>query len=335
MNKSQAIIAITLLALCLFPIHTRASDEEIWIQSAQRDADRDGYKLITAQALAKLIDEKQPALILDARADYEYAAGHIPTAVNFEFDLGDRTGLTPEKRHALQHLLGPDKKRLVIVYCRSFRCLRGAIAARAAAHLGYVNVYRYPGGFHGWKALYPDRVEGKHDKPHALATGDTFPACRVAVLNGDEDRRYLGLPQGARWLELAQLNTRFVLIQLYNTLCNDCVAETKKLSSFFHVIENDPVLAGQLKIIGLGIYDSNQNVVKFKEHYDVAYPLFSDKSGQIFECLGQSQLPLAYLLRAKGDGTWIIELIKRGFFEPDENFLHTLRQAVIRAEGTD
>ena len=194
---------------------------------------------------------------------------------------------------------------------------------------------RYPGGFHAWKETFPQQVEGKTEKKHVLAVGDLFPTCRVAVLNGEPDREYLALPPGTRWLELAQLNARFVLIQLYNTLCNDCVAETKKLSAFFHAVEADPVLAGQLKIIGLGIYDSNQNVVAFKKHYDVAYPLFSDKSGQIFECLGQTSLPLAYLVRAKGDGNWIIELIKRGYFEPDENFLQTLRQTVIRSEGTD
>jgi hypothetical protein len=100
-------------------------------------------------------------------------------------------------------------------------------------------------------------------------------------------------------------------------------------------VEADPVLHGQLKIIGLGIYDSNQQVVRFRKHYDVAYPLFSDKSGQIFECLGQAELPLAYLVRAKGDGTWNIELIKRGYFEPDEQFLSVLRSAVVRAEGAD
>ncbi|AMK09808.1 AhpC/TSA family protein [Pseudodesulfovibrio indicus] len=178
-------------------------------------------------------------------------------------------------------------------------------------------------------------MEGKTEEKHVLAVGDDFPTCRVAVLNGDEDREYLELPEGARFLELSELKARFVLIQLYNTLCNDCVAETKKLTRFFKLVEADPVLHGQLKIIGLGIYDSNQQVVRFRKHYDVAYPLFSDKSGQIFECLGQAELPLAYLVRAKGDGTWNIELIKRGYFEPDEQFLSVLRSAVVRAEGAD
>ncbi len=196
-------------------------------------------------------------------------------------------------------------------------------------------MYRYPDGIHGWKKAYPQRVLGVQEKKHVLSVGDTFPACRVAVLSGDADRQYLGLPPGTRWLELAQLNARFLLIQLYNTLCNDCVAETKKLNLFFQKIEADPVLTGKLKIIGLGIYDSNQTVVAFKKHYDVDYPLFSDKSGQIFECLGQAELPLAYLIRAKGDGSWIIELIKRGYFDPDDKFLQTLRRAVVRTEGID
>jgi peroxiredoxin len=196
-------------------------------------------------------------------------------------------------------------------------------------------VLRYPAGFHGWKTAHPELVEGRTEERHVLAVGDSFPTCRVAVLSGDADREYLNLPDNTKWLELGELSARFVLIQLYNTLCSDCVAETKMLSRFFKQVEADPVLAGRLKIIGLGVYDSNQAVVRFRKHYEVAYPLFSDKDGQIFECLGQAELPLAYLVRAEGDGSWTIELIRRGYFKPDEKFLNVLKAAVIRAETTD
>lgn len=201
--------------------------------------------------------------------------------------------------------------------------------------MGYTQVHRYPAGFHGWQAAYPKLVEGKEQERHVLAVGETFPACRVAVLDGDDDRAYLELPEGTRWLELSRLSARFVLIQLYNTMCNECVRETKRMSGFFKQVEADPILKGELKIIGLGIYNSNRDVVRFKKHYDVAYPLFSDKDGQIFECLGQAELPLAYLLRAEGDGSWTIELIKRGYFEPDERFLRVLRDNVIRYESME
>jgi len=201
--------------------------------------------------------------------------------------------------------------------------------------MGYTRVYRFPAGFHGWKADHPEHVVGTTSGPRPLTVGDTFPACRVAFLNGDTDHDYLGLPRTTKWLSLSDIKAQFVLIQLYNTLCNDCVAETKMMTRFFRQVEDDPVLKGQLKIIGLGIYDTNQAVVRFRKHYEVLYPLFSDRYGQIFECLGQSGLPLAYLVRAKGDGTWIIELVKRGYFEPDKRFMEVLKDAVIRAEGID
>lgn len=178
-------------------------------------------------------------------------------------------------------------------------------------------------------------MDGKTEEQHVLAVGDSFPTCRVAVLNGDADRQYLDLPAGTKWLELGELSARFVLIQLYNTLCSDCVAETKMLSRFFKRVEADPVLAGRLKILGLGVYDSNQSVMRFKKHYEVAYPLFSDKDGQIFACLGQAELPLAYLVRAEGDGSWTIELIRRGYFKPDDKFLNVLKDAVSRAEDNN
>jgi peroxiredoxin len=201
--------------------------------------------------------------------------------------------------------------------------------------MGYTNVYRYPAGFHGWKEALPQQVEGVSSGLRPLVVGDVFPDCRLAVLSGDRDREYLGLSRDAKWLSLSDLNARFVLIQLYNTLCSDCVSETKLLSRFSETVEADPVLSGQLKVIGLGVFDTNQDVVRFRKHYGVAYPLFSDRHGQIFECLGQAQLPLAYLVRAKGDGHWIIELVRRGYFVPDKKFLGDLKEAVIRAEGID
>lgn len=178
-------------------------------------------------------------------------------------------------------------------------------------------------------------VDGLEEKKHVLAVGENFPDCRMAVLSGEADREYLGLPPDTKWLELAALNARFVLIQLYNTMCNDCVAETRALNRLFDQVESDPILMGQLKIIGLGIYDDNRAVVRFKRQYNVNYPLFSDKHGQIFECLGQAELPLAYLVRSNGNGSWTIELVRRGYFEPDGDFLQTLRQAVARSEEID
>ena len=86
---------------------------------AGRKAATDGAALADHADLPRLTSAG--AVFLDVRPAYEFAEGHLPGAVNLEFDLGDRQEIAPEKRAAVRALLGPDVGRPVVVYCRSFR----------------------------------------------------------------------------------------------------------------------------------------------------------------------------------------------------------------------
>ncbi|NIR14240.1 MAG: rhodanese-like domain-containing protein, partial [Desulfobacterales bacterium] len=59
--------------------------------------------------------------ILDVRPDYEYERAHLPQAANLEFHLGERLTLDPAKRKEFEKLLGSNKDRTIVIYCRSFR----------------------------------------------------------------------------------------------------------------------------------------------------------------------------------------------------------------------
>jgi rhodanese-related sulfurtransferase len=115
-------VAWLLLAFCVFSARpARAGENEVWWASAEAEARRDDYSLVDDDGLKELIASKADMVLLDARADYEFAAGHIPGAANLEFDLGDDLDLSDDKRRALAELMGPDKDRLLVIYCRSFR----------------------------------------------------------------------------------------------------------------------------------------------------------------------------------------------------------------------
>ena len=92
-----------------------------WWSQAQAQAHTDGYSLLTPVALDCQIRHGLAFLLVDVRPGYEYDRGHIDGAVNFEFNLADRLVLKPEKRAAFEGLLGPDKNRNIVFYCRSFR----------------------------------------------------------------------------------------------------------------------------------------------------------------------------------------------------------------------
>ena len=121
MRKQIILMACLLLAFAFFTPPAAADENAVWWASAKAEAERDGYGLIDDASLGARVRNGDAPLILDARADYEFAAGHIPGAVNMEFDLGDRTDLAEAKQQALRELLGTDTARPVIIYCRSFR----------------------------------------------------------------------------------------------------------------------------------------------------------------------------------------------------------------------
>lgn len=124
MNKHLAVITIITLLLVIFLLGastTIAEEQPLWWEQAEAEAEREGYHLITVDDIQRLYDSDKDFLIVDVRPDYEYKSGHLPNAVNIEFHLGERLALDDSKRKAFVDLLGADKNRTIVIYCRSFR----------------------------------------------------------------------------------------------------------------------------------------------------------------------------------------------------------------------
>jgi len=130
---------------------------EFLAMKASGEAQRGGYKLISLQDLKKRLDAKEKMLIIDTMpyAD-SYKKEHVPTAVQFEFSIAEMSTLSPDLEKKYLDLLGPDKERMIVVYCGFVKCGRSHNGAMWAVKLGYRNVYRCLGGIVGWKeAGYP------------------------------------------------------------------------------------------------------------------------------------------------------------------------------------
>jgi len=120
--KCLLVSPVILVLVLVLGILTSAGsrEEPSWLQQARDEAKNDGYELISAPELKALFESGKDFTIIDVRPEYEYRDGHLPHADGLEFDLGDKLELKPEKQAALISLLGPDKQRLIVFYCRSF-----------------------------------------------------------------------------------------------------------------------------------------------------------------------------------------------------------------------
>lgn len=72
-------------------------------------------------------------------------------------------------------------------------------------------------------------------------------------VDGKRDRTYLNLPEEAKVFALDELKADYVLIGLCNELCSACCQSVPELIRLLGLIENEPVLAGRLKMIGIGV----------------------------------------------------------------------------------
>jgi rhodanese-related sulfurtransferase len=133
MNRCKGVLAAL---ICLVVVAAAAGAEG---GAVSGDQYRDPVQL------SQLIEKGHPAYVLvDVRTPEEFAAGHIPTAVNIPVtDIADRP---PTK----------DKNALIVVYCRSGS--RSAKAKTALEGLGYTGVVDF-GGISRWTGSLTEKNE--------------------------------------------------------------------------------------------------------------------------------------------------------------------------------
>lgn len=99
--------------------------------------------IISAEDLQAMQKEYKDLKLFDARAAKDYAAGHIPSAVNLRPD---------EITAAKMATLAPDKEAHLVFYCAGTHCPASEKAAHAAIKLGYKAVYEYSAGIEDWES---------------------------------------------------------------------------------------------------------------------------------------------------------------------------------------
>ena len=96
------------------------------------------YRSITMDDAVTMMAQETGYIILDVRRPDEFAAGHIPNAINVPNESIGTSEISEL----------PDKNQLIMVYCRSGR--RSKEAAEKLVKLGYTNIVEF-GGILDWK----------------------------------------------------------------------------------------------------------------------------------------------------------------------------------------
>lgn len=167
MNRCRCTLTVVVATCCLLlstaghglalDWGSQELDTEKVAVKLTRETLKGGYGIVRTDELKKWLDEGKKPLVVDTMplAD-SYTKQHLPGAVQFEFPIEELTSLDEKTRESYLRVLGPDKHRLLVIYCGFTKCGRSHNGAWWAKQLGYTNVYRYPGGIKAWEqADYP------------------------------------------------------------------------------------------------------------------------------------------------------------------------------------
>lgn len=95
------------------------------------------YRRITTDEAQVLMQQEQDYLVLDVRSPEEFAAGHIPHAINIPMEaFGDE----PPRQLS-------DRNQTIFIYC--VKGIRSMNVANRLAHMGYKNIIEI-GGIQDW-----------------------------------------------------------------------------------------------------------------------------------------------------------------------------------------
>lgn len=135
------------------------------------------------------------------------------------------------------------------------------------------------------------------DAPQLAKARDFFPGARFAVLQGERDRRYLGLGEEVRVFSLGEVQTDFLLIEILNELCTECMSSLAALDEACVRAEKIPEMRTRVRFLGLVAQGTKRSVARLRRRKSLRVPVFADERGRVFERLGRPLLPAVYLLQ--------------------------------------
>jgi thiol-disulfide isomerase/thioredoxin len=153
-----------------------------------------------------------------------------------------------------------------------------------------------------------------------LDVQEPWPAVSLPLPSDPILRQYLGILEGDTFT-VDDMVSEVVVIEIFNMYCPFCQREAPHVNELFTLIHGRADLNRRLKIIGIGVGNSDFEVDFYRRSYSVAFPLFADKDFEIYEKIGKVRTPYFFILKRDANGRFQVAFVHAGGFKTPETFL--------------
>ncbi len=171
----------------------------------------------------------------------------------------------------------------------------------------------------GWSTFGADKPPQK---------GETFPSIQLPVPKSLVEKSYLGLSRDGSFT-IPQIKARVVIIEIFSMYCPYCQKDAPGVNELYQLVEKDPDLKKDIKLIGIGAGNTPYEVGVYKKTYTVPFPLFPDQDFTIHKACGEVRTPYFIVVKMNEDKTHQIVHTQLGDYPGAEPFL----DLVLKSSG--
>jgi thiol-disulfide isomerase/thioredoxin len=153
-----------------------------------------------------------------------------------------------------------------------------------------------------------------------LGPQEPWPAVSLPLPSDPVLRHYLGVKEGDAFT-LEDMASEVVVVEIFNMYCPFCQREAPHVNELFTLVDGRDDLNQRLKIIGIGVGNSDFEVDFYRRSYSVAFPLFADKNYAIYEMVGKVRTPSFFILKRDAHRRFRVAFVHSGGFKTPEAFL--------------
>lgn len=134
----------------------------------------------------------------------------------------------------------------------------------------------------------------------AVAFGKNLPEFVLQAPDDPEQRDYLGITQPT--FNPHNIDAEVLLLELLNVNCPDCCMKVAGYNQLFEMLKADGRSKANVKLLGIAVGNSREEVKQFVEQWRVAYPVVADPRLIAAEATGAETTPFTILVRQGSPG---------------------------------
>lgn len=132
-----------------------------------------------------------------------------------------------------------------------------------------------------------------------ISQGATLPGFRLDATDDPAAKEYLGL-KNLKSFGISQISAKFIIIEFFSLYCPICQKQAPMANKIHKIIQQDPELSKNIKMIGIGAGNNLREIDTYKTTLRISFPLFTDTDFTVYKKIGEPRTPFTVLATTKG-----------------------------------